>query len=94
MHNPANEILSMSDPQLDLAHDRVGNMTVLPDSLSCTYDAWNRLVKVSSGEMTIAEYVYPSFRTSGFHFLRISRTAARSAVDGRSKPQEVEDFAM
>ena len=46
------------------AYDSAGNMTTGPvpgnetASHSYTYDAWNRLVKVSSGETTVAEYRY------------------------------------
>ena len=66
-HNGANELVSTTDPTLSLVHDRAGNMTSMPNpqslipnpqSLSCTYDAWNRLVKVADGEATVAEYEY------------------------------------
>ena len=46
------------------AYDRAGNMTAGPvpgnetASHSYTCDAWNRLVKVTSGETTVAEYRY------------------------------------
>ncbi|MCY2929466.1 MAG: RHS repeat-associated core domain-containing protein [Planctomycetota bacterium] len=47
-------------------YDAAGNMTTLPRPLpgdpastyACSYDAWSRLVKVSAGETTIAEYRY------------------------------------
>ena len=42
------------------AHDRAGNMTSVPrpkdlgNSYACTYDAWNRLVKVAGGSTTVS----------------------------------------
>ena len=41
VHNTANEI------QTSCAHDKNGNMTVLP-GVTCKYDAWNRLVEVGN----------------------------------------------
>jgi len=46
------------------AYDAAGNMTTLPqpgdttDSYTATYDAWNRLVKLTDGANTVAEYQY------------------------------------
>ncbi len=67
--NAANEIIDVSetvgDQWVTPAHDRNGNlMTILqpadPTSeYACTYDAWNRLVKVETdAPATIAEYAY------------------------------------
>jgi len=45
-------------------YDAAGNMTTMPQpgnetaGLTCKYDAWNRLVKVQSGETTLATYSY------------------------------------
>ena len=45
-------------------HDTRGNMTTIPKptslsaSLTCTYDAWNRLVEVKSGAYTVGKYEY------------------------------------
>jgi len=73
-HNRANELESITITRDDKpeeppvvvvpAHDQAGNMTKVPrpddwDVLyDLTYDAWNRLVKVSAGEQTVAEYEY------------------------------------
>lgn len=46
------------------AHDLAGNMTSVPQpgalasGYGCVYDAWNRLVKVTSGGSTVATYAY------------------------------------
>jgi RHS repeat-associated protein len=62
-HNAANEV-STATGWTTTAHDAVGNMTTMPQPASpasgytCVYDAWNRLVKVSSGSTTVAEYEY------------------------------------
>ena len=68
-HNAANEVLTLAGSSAQIAHDRAGNMTLLPStqspapspqSLSCVYDAWNRLVKVSDAATiaVIATYAY------------------------------------
>ena len=66
-HNAANEVLT-ADTWATPDHDAAGNMTVVPDpydldsSLTCVYDAWNRLVKatklVGATDETVAEYSY------------------------------------
>ena len=65
-HNKANEI-STSTIQFSAAnvsHDAAGNMTKVPqpDNWSAhhdlTYDGWNRLVKVTDGAKTLAEFRY------------------------------------
>jgi len=62
------------------AHDARGNMTTMPDpndpanAYTCTYDAWNRLVKVADGATTVAEYRY-----DGLH-----RRIARLVPDGQN----------
>jgi uncharacterized protein RhaS with RHS repeats len=46
------------------SHDAAGNMTTMPlvgalsSALTCSYDAWRRLAKVSEGSTTVAEYEY------------------------------------
>ena len=48
----------------DPAYDARGNMTTVPkpsdltSTYTCTYDAWNRLVEVRSGEIVVAKYEY------------------------------------
>jgi RHS repeat-associated protein len=48
----------------DPVYDARGNMTTVPRPgdmtavYTCTYDAWNRLVKVVAGQTTVAEYRY------------------------------------
>ena len=65
-HNPVNEITGIAavigPTWAACAFDRAGNMTALPkpsspnQSLTCTYDAWNRLVQVtdSSGPVRLS----------------------------------------
>ena len=68
-HNKANEISDIteggSDPEwADPVYDAAGNMTTMPDpsgptaGRTCTYDAWNRLVKVSGDANTRTQYYY------------------------------------
>jgi RHS repeat-associated protein len=67
-HNKANEVGTITNsvgaPWAAVSHDAAGNMTAMPKSddegvgLTCTCDAWNRLVKVSQGSTTVAEYEY------------------------------------
>ena len=67
-HNKANELEKIDDVSTHLAHDARGNMTKAPvpddeanHHYNCTYDAWNRLVKVQDDQgtpVTIAEYRY------------------------------------
>jgi len=67
-HNEVNEITAITATTgtnwADPVHDRAGNMTTVPkpsslaDGLTCTYDAWNRLVEVQDGETTIGRYEY------------------------------------
>jgi len=68
-HNVANEILTVSptsgpDAVQQPAYDKAGNMTTMPQPANwkakydCTWDAWNRLVKLTDGTSTIAEYGY------------------------------------
>jgi len=52
-HNKVNEITAIGDSNAHLAYDLAGNMTKVPRPCDeanhhyvCTYDAWNRLVKV------------------------------------------------
>jgi len=68
-HNKANEITSISptsgsNPAVQPVYDKVGNMTTMPQpsdwesGYDCTWDAWNRLVKIEDGATTVAEYRY------------------------------------
>lgn len=67
-HNPVNEITdittSVGTVWPDPVQDAAGNMTSMPqpadlaNSFTCTYDAWNRLVKLEDGATTVAEYEY------------------------------------
>jgi RHS repeat-associated protein len=74
-HNAVNEITDVHE-RVGLAwitpdHDRNGNMVRIPQPANptayfqATYDAWNRLVKLTDGTNTIAEYQYDgrNFRT-------------------------------
>jgi YD repeat-containing protein len=60
----ANEIQTIDGSAATSAYDLTGNMTTTPDpsdastALNCTYDAWNRLVQVSSGGTILAQYQY------------------------------------
>ena len=59
VHNPANEIVSLDGSDTSLRTDAAGNMTRIPNpkavpgqtvaqNLNLTYDAWNRLIRVST----------------------------------------------
>jgi RHS repeat-associated protein len=70
--NAANEILTIAGSSAHVSHDAAGNMTRIPSPLTgegqgegashhtLTYDAWNRLVRVTDGAtgQTLAEYDY------------------------------------
>ena len=62
--NALNEITSIGSSWETPLYDAAGNMTTMPrpgnetTGLTCKYDAWNRLVKVQSGETTLATYSY------------------------------------
>jgi YD repeat-containing protein len=64
--DPANEITGISGTEgaATPVYDLAGNMTTTPDpsdattALNCTYDAWSRLVQVSSGGTILAQYQY------------------------------------
>jgi len=91
-HNVVNEITAITGGSWATpAHDRAGNMTTIPSprlqggrgaggegtSLACTYDAWNRLVKVvdASTSNTVAEYVY-----DGRNFRIVTKTCASGVL--------------
>mgnify|MGYP000901819537 CR=1 FL=1 len=91
-HNVVNEITAITGGSWATpAHDRAGNMTTIPSprlqggrgaggegtSLACTYDAWNRLVKVvdASTSNTVAEYVY-----DGRNFRTVTKTYASGVL--------------
>jgi RHS repeat-associated protein len=67
-HDPANEITAITttvgDAWISPTHDRNGNILMIPNPKSpttafgCVYDAWNRLVRVTDGSTTVAEYQY------------------------------------
>jgi RHS repeat-associated protein len=70
--NPVNEIAavnnSVGSPWTMPGYDAAGNMTILPQpgnpgmEYGGIYDAWNRLVSLSSGGSQVAEYQYDGFR--------------------------------
>ena len=66
--------------------DAAGNMTTVPDpsslsdGLTCTYDAWNRLVEVEDDGQTLAEYAYDGLNR---------RVMKRVPVDGGSSSSSV-----
>ena len=74
--NKVNEITSLAGPTgaVTPLYDPTGNMTTMPAVADWTtaqtlkWDAWNRLVKVSEGTTTIAEYTYDAL------FRRITKT--------------------
>ena len=55
--NKANEIVAINGNANAVSNDRNGNMTHIP-GYDLSYDAWNRLVRVSNSGSTIAEYQY------------------------------------
>ena len=67
-HNAANELQTIvNGGTTSFAYDQAGNTLSLPITPSggtlslsgtCIYDAWNRLVQVSSGTTTLASYSY------------------------------------
>ncbi len=67
-HNPVNEITGISETVgtawVDPVHDKAGNMTTLPKpsspatGLTCTWDAWNRLVEVKEGATVVGRYEF------------------------------------
>ena len=67
-HNPVNEITAITETVgtawVDPVHDKAGNMTTLPKpsslatGLTCTWDAWNRLVEVKEGATVVGRYEY------------------------------------
>jgi RHS repeat-associated protein len=68
-HNKANEVTGLTTTgnawNTGIGHDAVGNITTMPrpsdptlSPYTCVYDTWNRLVKVSEGSTTVAEYEY------------------------------------
>jgi RHS repeat-associated protein len=88
-HNAANELTGFACSVGDLwatpQHDRAGNATTIPQPLSptdtflCTYDAWNRLVRVVDGDENGVEYVY-----DGVHRRILRKAYAESQpVDAR-----------
>ena len=66
--NEVNEISNITESTgpswVTPAYNRAGNMTTMPKvadpttGQTCTYDAWNRLVKVAEGANTISAYTY------------------------------------
>jgi RHS repeat-associated protein len=66
--NTVNEITDITESTgaawITPLYNRAGNMTRVPkpsgptNYYACTYDAWNRLVKLTEGANTVAEYAY------------------------------------
>ncbi len=81
-HNKANELIQIDSSSTHVAHDAVGNMTTMPKPTdfaahyTCTYDAWNRLVKVADGATTVAEYEY-----DGMHHRTVKKTYVSGTLD-------------
>ena len=67
-HNPVNEISGITETigtaWIDPVQDKAGNMTTLPKpsspatGLTCTWDAWNRLVEVKQSATVMGRYEY------------------------------------
>jgi YD repeat-containing protein len=85
-HNAANEITGISETAgqvawADPAHDIKGNITSYPkpssmtSSYTCTYDAWNRLVRIVDFD-PVADYVYDGLGR------RITKTTYSGGVRG------------
>ena len=103
-HNVFNETQSFTatagDTWATPAYDRTGNMITVPSPLSpattltCVYDAWNRLVQVLDETTTIAEYQYDG---RGFRILKRVPAQSNSTSDEfrhfyySSNWQELED---
>ncbi len=76
--NKVNEITSINGPSgvVTPQYDPVGNMTSMPAVSNWTtaqtlkWDAWNRLVRVTEGSTTIAEYSYDAL------FRRVTKTVS------------------
>jgi RHS repeat-associated protein len=76
--NMVNEITSINGPVgvVTPLYDPVGNMTTMPAVGNWTvaqtlkWDAWNRLVRISEGSSTIAEYSYDAL------FRRVTKTVS------------------
>jgi RHS repeat-associated protein len=72
------------------AYNSAGNMTSVPrpadpaQTFVATYDAWNRLVKLTDGTNTVAEYVYegPRPTRSRRSIMKAERTVKRSFTAG------------
>jgi RHS repeat-associated protein len=67
-HNAVNELTGITESVgtawIDPVQDRAGNLTTLPKpsslstGLTCTWDAWNRLVEVKQGAVVMGRYEY------------------------------------
>jgi len=67
-NNQVNEITNITETVgpswITPVYDKAGNMTTVPKpsaptaGYTCTYDGWNRLVKVADGGDTVAQYEY------------------------------------
>ena len=67
-HNLVNEITGISETVgtawVDPVHDKAGNLTTLPKpsspatGMTCTWDAWNRLVEVKEGVTVVGRYEF------------------------------------
>jgi len=84
--NEVNEITDITESAgpswITPAYNRAGNMTTVPKpadptaGYKCTYDAWNRLVKVLDAENPVAEYEY-----DGVKRRTVKRRYSGGAVD-------------
>ena len=63
-HNKANEITAIAGSAATVGYDRAGNMTLMPRvgdwaiAQTPTWDAWNRMVKITQGTSVIGTYAY------------------------------------
>ena len=86
--NEVNEISDITESTgpswVTPAYNRAGNMTTMPKvadptaSQTCTYDAWNRLVRVAEGANTVSAYTYDAAKRRGIHKTYTSGTLSET----------------
>ena len=90
-HNDANEITGITEDSGSAWADPVqsarGTMTTVPkptsltNSYTCSYDSWNRLVEVKSGETTVAKYEYDGLNRRVKAWIDTAAPASPDGVD-------------
>ena len=104
--NEVNEITDITETTgpswMTPVFDRNGNMTTVPKpadptiGFTCTYDAWNRMVKVEEGMATVGEYAYDALKrritkdvdSTVRHFLYSSQwESLEERLDSSSDPE-------